>query len=167
MKAPSQKAALQKLVHVGCRELGIDGETRHDLQLLVTGKSSMCDMGQADLEAVLAALKARGFEPGFNPDHSRPGVKTGRPAAERGDIRYAHVLWRLLAEQGAVKVAGPKGLNAFIRARFAAHWGHVPIDVDAMRDWREIKDVVDALKAMCKRAGIEVRRLQDRGGAGR
>lgn len=158
MTSPAQKAALQKLIHVGCRDLGLDEDTRHDLQLVATGKGSMRDMSQGDLEALLAALKARGF----NPDLSRPGVKNGRPAAERGDIRYAHVLWKLLALQGAVKVPGAKGLNAFIRARFEAHWGHVPIDIDAMREWAEIKDVVDALKAMCKRAGIEVRQRQDR-----
>ena len=40
--------ALQQLIHVGCRELGIDSDTRRDLQLLVTGKASMADMSKAD-----------------------------------------------------------------------------------------------------------------------
>ncbi len=143
--------ALQKLVHVGCRELGIDAETRRDLQLVVTGKASMREMGEADLEKLVEALKARGFAPSGDPANG----KRGRPAARRGDVRYAHVLWRLLAEKGAVKVAGRRGLNAFVRARFEAHWGHVPIDIDAMSDWERIKDVIDALKAMCRRAGID------------
>lgn len=143
--------ALQKLVHVGCRDLGLDADTRHDLQLRVTGKASMADMTAPELEAVVAALKAQGFSAGFN-GASRPGK---RPAAKRGDVRYCHVLWKLLAQKGAVKVAGAKGLNAFIRARFEAHWGAVPIDIDAMQDWQKIRDVVDALKAMCRRAGID------------
>ena len=145
--------ALQKLVHVGCRELGLDADTRHDLQLVATGKASMRDMTDAELEKVIEALKARGFKPSGDPAQG----KRGRPAAKRGDVRYCHVLWKLLAEKGAVKVPGRIGLTAFVRARFEAHWGAVPIDIDAMTEHDQIKDVVDALKAMCVRAGIDPR----------
>jgi hypothetical protein len=65
-------------------------------------------------------------------------------------------MWRLLVEAGSAKVAGPKGLNAFIRARFEKTWGHVPIDIDAMTEWSEIDDVVQALKDWCARDGIEL-----------
>jgi phage gp16-like protein len=144
---------LQKLVHTGCRELGLDGETRRDLQLVVTGKASMAEMSDADLRKVVEALKARGFKP-F--DGRRPAK--GRPAAERADVRFCHVMWRLLHEAGAVRSGGARGLNAFIRARFAKKWGSVPIAIDRMQEWSEISDVVDALKAMCRRAGIGVDR---------
>lgn len=140
--------ALQKLVHVGCRELGIEADDRRALQLMVTGKASMSDMTEAELDQVVAALKARGF-----------AAKGGRrPSAKRADIRYAHVLWRLLHEKGAVRVAGPAGLNAFIRARFEAKWGSVPIDIDAMQDGGEISDIIDALKDWCQREGIKATR---------
>lgn len=143
--------ALQKLVHVGCRELGIDAETRRDLQLMITGKPSLADMSEAELEQMVAALKERGFTPSG-------GSRARRPEAPRADVRFCHVMWRLLAEKEAVAVPGAKGLNGFIRARFGAAWGHVPIDIDAMSDWERIADVVNALKAMCRRAGIEVDR---------
>ena len=141
--------ALVKLVHVGCRDLGIDGETRRDLQLLVTGKASITEMSEADLESMVQALRARGFRPS-------PGAAPRRKAAERGDVRFAHVLWGKLFRAGAVDKAGAAGLNAFIRARFGKSWGAAPIDIDAMRDWQQIATVIEALKAMCLRAGIDL-----------
>ena len=59
--------ALQKMIHVGCRELGLDTDLRCELQLQVTGKASMSDMTDAELNAVLSDLKSRGFEPGQPP----------------------------------------------------------------------------------------------------
>lgn len=143
--------ALQRLVHVGCRELGIDGDTRRDLQLVVTGKVSMQEMTEGDLEKLVKALKERGFSPA----PTRAGRKVRAPAP-RADVRFCHVMWRLLAEKGAVKQPGPAGLNAFVRSRFERKWGHVPLDIDAMREWAEISDVIDALKDWCRREGIEL-----------
>lgn len=140
--------ALQKLIHVGCRELGLDNETRRDLQLVVTGKASLSDMSEVELERVVEALKNRGFKPSAG--------ASKRPAAERGDTRFCHVMWGLLYKAGKVSAPGAKGLNAFVRTRFENTWGHVPIDIDAMREHEQISDVVNALKAMCRRAGIKV-----------
>lgn len=141
---------LQRMIHVGCRQLGIDSETRHDLQLVVTGKASMSDMTDADLARMLDALKERGFV-------TAPGNKMRRKPAARADVRYCHVLWRLLHEAGKVGQAGSAGLNAFIRARFAKAWGAAPINIDAMRDAGQIAAVIRALQAMCDRANIPCR----------
>ena len=140
--------ALQKLVHVGCRELGIDGETRRDLQLVVTGKASMSDMTEAELNKLVTALKERGFKP-----HAGKARKQ-RPAAPRADVRFAHVLWGKLHKAGVVEQAGAKGLNAFVRARFEKAWGAATFDIDAMQDHRQIATLIEALKGMCTRAGI-------------
>lgn len=139
---------LQKTIHAACRELGLDADTRHDLQLAACGKASMRDMTEADLRGVLSALRERGYSP-------KQG-RARRPAASRADIRLIHVLWRKLAEAGAVRRPGRDGLNAFIRARFEARWGTVPLDVDQMREWRQIDAVIQALKAMCERHGVRV-----------
>ena len=141
--------ALQKLIHAGCRQLGLDEDTRRGLQLMATGKDSLRDMTEEEMENVLLALKSCGFKPS-------PGSAPRRKAAERGDVRFAHVLWGKLFRAGAVEKAGAAGLNAFIRARFEQAWGAVPIDIDAMRDGQQIATVIEALKAMCARAGIDL-----------
>lgn len=146
-----------KLIHVGCRELGIDGETRRAMQLQLVGKESLTAMTEAERKQVLTALKERGFKPFGNAKTGGPKFGgRGRPAAKRPDVRFAHVLWRLLVEAGEAKVAGSKGLNAFIRARFAKTWGFVPLDIDVMQEAAEIRDVVEALKDWCARKGVEL-----------
>jgi hypothetical protein len=110
----------------------------------------VAEMTAAEQEAVLAALKAEGFVPSGGPGRGR----RHRPAASRADVRMCHVLWGKLCRAGAVTVPGAAGLNSFIRARFEKSWGAVPIDIDTMRDWRQIAAVIEALKAMCLRAGV-------------
>ena len=138
---------LQKLIHVGCRELGIDPETRHAMQYRLTEKASMSEMTEGELKLVISELKERGF---------KPKVQGRRPKAKRADVRFCHVMWRLLHEAGEVKVPGAEGLNAFIRSRFEGKWGHAPMDIDVLQDWEAINDVVAALKDWCCRAGVEL-----------
>lgn len=143
---------LQRMIHVGCKQLGLDDTTRRDLQLLTTGKASMRDMSEVDLQRMIEALKKRGFKTGFK------GSKKGRRApAPRPDLRFIHVLWKLLGDAGALKRPGRDGLNAFIRSRFEGKWQSVPIDIDALRDAGQINDVTRALKDMCRRAGVDVK----------
>ena len=144
-------AALIRTIRVGCRQLGLDDDTRRELQLRVVGKASLADMTPAEQQKVLDALKSKGFTPSG-------GRKAARAPAARGDVRFCHVLWGKLHRAGAVDVAGAPGLNAFVRARFEKSWGAAPIDIDQIRDWRQIAAVAEALKGMCKRAGIEVDR---------
>ena len=152
---------LQKMIHVGCRQLGIDRETRHDLQLVATGKTSMSDMTEADLHKVVAALKQRGFK-AYGNSHFKArkgaGQKAGRPAAPRADLRLVHVLWRLLGEAGALRDPSRTGLNKFIRVRFEGTWKSVPIDVDTLRDHTQISQIINALKDWCAREGVELNR---------
>lgn len=138
-------ANLRKMIHVGCKELGLDDETRRDLQLIATGKASMSDMTEADMLKVVEELKQRGFSPSWSGGKGR-----GRPIAPRKDLRYVHKLWSLLGQAGTLKRPGRDGLNAFVRSRFEGKWQSVPMDIDTLRDSRQISDVINALKAMCK-----------------
>lgn len=142
---------LRRTIHVGCKQLGLDAETRHDLQLAITGKASMADMTDAEMTRVIDALKQRGFKAGFK------GVSNGRrAAAPRADLRFIHVLWARLGDAGALRRPGRDGLNAFLRSRFEGKWQAVPIDIDALREAGQINDVIRALKDMCRRAGIDI-----------
>ncbi len=143
--------ALQRMIHVGCKQLGIDAETRHDLQLVATGKASMADMTEAELQKMVEALRERGFKTGF-----KGGQKSRRGQAPRADLRFVHVLWGKLGQAGELKKPGREGLNAFVRASFEGKWQSVPIDIDALRDAGQIDDVVQALKAWCRRAGVKI-----------
>lgn len=143
--------ALQRKIFVGCRELGLDDDARHDLQLAATGKDSLSDMTEVELQQVLDRLKECGFKP----------VSTGgkrRKTAPRADLRFVHVMWRLLGDAGALKRPDRDGLNAFIRSQFEGKWDFVPIDVDALRRADQISDVIEALKDMCRRNGVELKR---------
>jgi phage gp16-like protein len=145
----------QRMIHVACKQLGLDDDTRRDLQLQVTGKASMADMTDAELVAVISALKAKGFK---STSGVPKGSLTGRAPARRADIRYIHVLWGLLGANGALTNPSRKGLNAFMREGFHKKWGAVPLDIDMLSDTAQIRAVTEALKAMAKRAGIEVRK---------
>jgi phage gp16-like protein len=139
--------ALQTKIHVGCKELGLDGDARQALQLAVTGKASMKDMTEADLNAVLNRLKQDGFKVNSN---SKKHAK-----ASRADLRLIHVLWRKLGEADKLRDPSRKGLNTFIRERFGKAWSNVPADVDMMRDHQEIDQVIQALKAWGQRVDID------------
>lgn len=151
---------LKRMIHAGCRELGLDSDTRHGLQLVATGKASMSDMTEAELHKVVAALTERGFKPFGNTYYTsrKSGVKSrAHGQAPRADLRFVHVLWSQLGKAGALKRPGRDGLNAFIRSQYAGKWQSVPIDVDALRDASQINDVTRALKDMCRRAGVVIR----------
>lgn len=149
-----QSARLRKTIFAACKELGIDQETRRDLQLVTTGKSSMSNMTQADMEAMVGALEERGFKSSF-----KPGAKGRKhPAAPRKDLAYVHVLWGLLGKAGKLDRPDRAGLNAFIRKRFGDTWQAVPGDVDMLRDAAKISAVIRALKSWCKREGIQTER---------
>ena len=80
--------SLKRMIHVGCKQLGLDADTRRDLQLVATGKASMSGMTEDELRLVIEALKNRGFKPygspHFTSDKGRaPGRGQGRDQAER------------------------------------------------------------------------------------
>ena len=144
---------LQRQIHIACRDLGLDNETRRDIQVMVTGKPSMKDMDMADLMNVVQHLKDRGWQRGFQ----RKAKGTYFKPAPRADLRKVHVLWRLLGEADALTDPTRDGLNKFIRSRFEATWGSVPIDIDQMRDDKKISMVITALQDWCKRKGVPLR----------
>lgn len=137
-------SAILKTIYVAARDLGMDDDTRRHLQLRVVGKASLKDMTEAERALVLDEMKVLGFKPSA-------GRAPRRRAATRGDVRFCHVLWGKLVAAGVVQVPGAAGLNAFVRARFEKAWGAVPLDIDQMRDWKQIAAVIEALKAMLDR----------------
>lgn len=139
---------IRKKIHMGCKQLGLNEDARKALQLQVTGKASTKDMTDGDMLKVVKRLENDGFKA-----TSKGGKK--RALAPRADLRLVHVLWSKLGAAGVLKDKSRKGLNAFIRKQFGNAWANVPIDVDQMRDAKEINDVINALKAWGAREGID------------
>lgn len=134
-----------KAIYAGLRALGLeDEEERRALYARVTGKRRLREMTPSEKSAVVTELRRLGFRAG---GHRKP--------APRADLRMAHVLWRRLCSAGVVEGAGAAGLTAFVRRRFAAAWGAVPLDVDHLTDPAQIAAVLEALKAMCRRNGLK------------
>ena len=147
--AEDRRARLMRGIHGACRRLGLDDDARHDVQIAVTGKGSLRDMDARDLARLIAHLNRLQGRTG--------GTGRGRGArhharAVRGDVRLIHALWGDLGRRGALQRPDRAGLNAFIRARFAAHWSYVPLDVDMLGDAACITDVIRALQSMLQRA---------------
>ena len=138
-------AALIRTIHVGCKQLGIDADTRHELQLRLVGKTSLSDMTDDERQRVLEELKARGFTPSSG----------RRKQAPRADLRLVHVLWAKLGHGGALKDPARKGLNKFIQKQFGKAWGFVPTDIDALTDHDKIDAVLQALIQWGKREQID------------
>jgi len=144
--------ALQRQIHIACRDLGLDNDTRRDIQLAVCGKASMTEMTNADLQKMVQHLKDKGWKSGFK------GSSKGRfKRAPRADLRKIHVLWGLLGKAGCLTDPSRKGLNAFIRSRFGDTWGSVPMDVDQMQDAMKITMFITALQNWCDDKGVETR----------
>ena len=138
-------SALIRKIHVGCRQLGIDAETRHAMQQQLTGKASLSEMSETELLLVVDHLKGKGF-----------AATTGkRPRAKDARLRLIHVLWSKLGQAGALDNPTRAGLNAFIQRRFKEAWGVVPVDIDMLREPLQIDDVVQALKQWGQRVGID------------
>lgn len=135
------------IINIAKAQLGLDEGDYRSMLSRVTGKASLRLMSGGEKTKVVDELKRLGFKVAAKSNQKRK-------AAARADVRYCHVIWRLLVDGGAMNVKGAKGLNAFIRARFERTWGCVPIDIDTMTDAREISQVIEALKKIAARHGI-------------
>lgn len=140
-----------RMIHVACRDLGLDQDTRHELQERITGKASLSDMTERDLKLVVDELKAKGWTPA-----PKKGPKTFRNFASRGDIRFCHVLWAKLVAKGVFSVPGHEGLNAFARTVLEKADGVAILDVDQLRDHKQIALLIEVLKNRCARAGVRL-----------
>lgn len=121
---------------------------RHDLRMVeddyrqvlfeVTGRTSLKECSEAQLEAMIARLKQLGFKP-----IPKAGAK---PAAAHPMARKARALWISLHQLGVVRNPSEEALEAFAARQLGCEklvWAR---QSDAYR-------LIEALKAMAQRAG--------------
>jgi len=139
---PSSKKQRQ-LIAIGCNELGIDAETRHEMLRQRFGADSSTRISYAQAADFLAELKGRGFtvRPRVKPARSRrgtPGVKR-QPGAPVLKLASQRELDKLAAVAGLIKWRYADGLQRWMVKRF---------QIDRVRTSSDAYRVIEGLKKM-------------------
>ena len=139
-------------VHARAKQLGLDPETRRDLQRRETGKESCADMSAAELRRVLAAMNGRPASPargGARPSTACAGARDRLPPGNTATRPLLGKLWALWISGyhlGVVRDRTDAGLARWLRRQTgldAAEWAQPP----------EIAKAVEALQAWLARDG--------------
>ncbi|BBQ83913.1 gp16 family protein [Kluyvera cryocrescens] len=140
-----------KLIHVARRTLGLDDETyRVFLSTVVPGKSSCRDMSSAQLQAVLDALKERGFKP-----------VSSKPKAPSGIAGKIRAVWFTMFNQGFVTSNDTAAIDAYVkRITRQQNGGEGVAKLNWLRD-EKARTVLESLKRWHMRCMLE--RLPDTG----
>ena len=93
-----------RAIHVMARSLGLDADARHDLQEQVTGKRSLTDMDDTELQAVRASLRGR---------ENRSGDRDRLPNTP--STAKLRALWISGWHLGVVHDRSDRALAAFVR----------------------------------------------------
>lgn len=132
-RAPADgRTRKMRAVLAACRRHGLDDDARREVQLEVTGQSSMAEMSENQLGQLLDHLN-RDWQ-GSNP--SRPHVAKIK------------ALWWSLYWLGAIDEPGDQALSAFVKRQTG---------IAALRflDHRKAHSVIEALKSWLEREGVK------------
>lgn len=140
-----RKASRIKAVHAACRAQGIDDDTRHALQVQITGKASLKDMTAFDLDSVLNHLNRNGA--------AKPnawGFVFKLPAERR---ELCKKIFRLAERVGAAQTP-PVGAMS---KRYIEGIAERMLGADTVLEFCDaatLLKIVQALEIHCKRNGI-------------
>jgi len=155
--SPARRGLLAK-IHMAAKDLALAEVSYRDLLERETGKRSAADCSEDQLDKAIKAFEALGWKPKRKGRRGRkqaagPGLAWPAGPTPSESVRpllgKARALWRALHDLGVVRDAGDPALAAFVRRQTR---------IEAL-EWLtpgEAYKVIEALKAMCKRAGFEV-----------
>ncbi|MFV0263851.1 MAG: gp16 family protein [Kluyvera sp.] len=134
-----------KLIHVARRSLGLDDETyRVFLGSVVPGKRSCRDMSAQQLQAVLDALKERGFKP-----------VSPKPKASSGIVGKIRAVWITMYNQGFVTSNDSSAIDAYVkRITRQQNGGEGVAKLNWLRD-EKARTVLESLKRWHMRCMLE------------
>ena len=142
-RARSNRSRLIRLVHTGCRVLGIDDHERQAIQLAATGRESLTEMRIEEIDKVLAELRRRGFVP-------LGGQRTGT-GSEWSDhlppvpaVSKLRAMWLSLWHLGCIDDVSDDALLVFVRRQTNLSSG-------AWADGAAISSCIEALKSWLAR----------------
>jgi len=135
--AQHRRSMLAK-INIARGQLGLEEDDYRQMLFTATGRTSLKACDDAQLDAMLALLKAKGF---------RPIPKAGSaPAAQHPMARKARALWISLYQLGVVHNPSEHALEAFARRQLKCEKMAWARQSDAFR-------LIEALKSMAGRAG--------------
>ena len=124
-------------VHLARKELGIADEDYRHILAGLTGHDSCATMSDAQLHAVIADMKRRGW---------KEGAPSARRAADTPMAKKARALWLGLHQLGVIRNPSEQALEAFARRQLRC-------DRMQWADQSQAFRLIEALKAMAERAG--------------
>jgi len=93
-----------KLVQIGKRDLHLDDDMYRNLLEQITGKRSAKGMSDTQLNAVVDAMKLRGFKP-----------KSSKPKARAAEVAKIRAIWLTMFDQGFVRSKTEVALNTYVK----------------------------------------------------
>lgn len=136
-RTTQHRRAMIAKVNIARHQLGMVEDDYRQVLFDETGRSSLKDCSDRELERMIDRLKALGF---------KPLPKAGRGSATHPVARKARALWISLHQLGAVRDPSEQALEAFAKRQLGCErlvWAR---QSDGHR-------LIEALKAMAKRAG--------------
>lgn len=140
-----KKSSRIKAVHAACRAQGIDDDTRHALQVQLTGHASLKDMSVFDLDSVLGHLNRSGAA-----KPNQWGFVFRLPPERQAVCKK---IYRLAQRLGAARVP-PVGAMS---KRYVEGIAERMLGADTVLEFCEpetLRKVVQALEVHCRRHGI-------------
>ncbi|MEL7838358.1 MULTISPECIES: gp16 family protein [Citromicrobium] len=134
---PHRRSMIAK-IHVARSQLRMEEDDYRQIVFDASGKTSSADCSDAQLEAIIDALKQRGFKP-----LPRKGAQRG---AQHPVARKARALWISLHQLGAVRNESEAALESFAKRQLGCE----------RLDWARQSDgyrLIEALKNMAEREG--------------
>ena len=140
--ADEARTRLIRLVHTGCRVLGIDEDERRNIQFDISGHESLTRMSVNDMKRVLHELRRRGFIP-----VRKTVSKNNRwrvfsdwlpPVPETGKLK---AMWLALWNLGCTTDPSVDALHAWVRKQTglsAAQWvsrAQISSCIEALKSW--------------------------------
>lgn len=142
----TERTAMIAKIHVAKRDLGLDEDTYRAMLQLETGKTSCSTMSAQELEKVLAAYKARGWQPKASPRRYSPKTRN-KPPHKKNLVDRLRAQWIHMHQLGVLQDGSEAALERWVK-RQTVRLNGVGVDrVDWLaRDSRMATTVLESLK---------------------
>ena len=143
-----RRRAMEGKVHVAKKEMGIDEDTYRGMMMDVTGKASLTQLNDREVEQLVEHFKAKGWQakpkspPKFAGSHSK--------GADHPTARKARALWISLYQLGAIENASERALETFVKRQMG-------IDRLAWANQGQMDKVIEGLIAIGRRHGWDAK----------